>query len=87
MTAALTIENRFIMEKLTNWEHQLEIKAMQLIKGESSFTHYEELAKKKEAIINELKYLLPTLSELCPIELDINNIDCLIERISKSPAA
>ncbi|MCX7710767.1 MAG: hypothetical protein N2484_13085 [Clostridia bacterium] len=83
----LTIENRFITERLTNWEHELELKAIQLLKEEVNYQQYEELLKSKDAIIAELKVLLPTLPQVCPIEIEIDRIDLLIEKIAKIPAA
>lgn len=77
----LVIENRFIMEHLTVWEHQLELDAIQLIRQEMDFKRYEELIKRKDAIISELKYLLPSIPHVCPVEIDTGNLNPLIEKI------
>ncbi|MCX7747234.1 MAG: hypothetical protein N2645_10140 [Clostridia bacterium] len=87
MIQNLTIENRFIKEKITVWEHELEIKAIQLIKEDKDYHHYENLLKKKDLILKELQYLLPSIPGICPLELESNSLDLLIEKLSKIPAA
>ncbi|MCX7923397.1 MAG: hypothetical protein N3B21_15510 [Clostridia bacterium] len=82
----LVIENRFIKEKIINWEHQLEIEAIMQIKQGNSFHQYEGLLNKKSMLISELKYLIPTVPDLCPIELDLSNLDQTIAQLSKIPA-
>lgn len=82
-----TIANRFVREYLINWEHELELEAVQEIKQGSEYTAYEDLVNKKDMLITELKYLLPTIPGICPAELDLRNIDSLIERLLKLPAA
>lgn len=59
----ILIKNRFIKEKLTILEHQLEIKAMSLAKSGSNYQNYEKLLQKQDSISAELKYLLPTIKD------------------------
>ncbi len=81
--AKITIENRFIKENLTIWEHKLELDCIGKIKEGSDYSNYDLLLKKKAAIIDELKYILPTIPEICPLELDVEKIDSLIETLKK----
>lgn len=81
------IENRFIKEHLINREHELEIKAVAQINQGEKYQNYEKLIEKKNVLISELKYLVPSIPDLCPFELDPEQIDSLIERLSKIAAA
>ncbi|MCX8131626.1 MAG: hypothetical protein N3I35_16225 [Clostridia bacterium] len=83
----LAIENRFIRERLTNWEHGLESKAVQLINEEEEHKHYIQLLRKKDELVTELGYLLPTVLDKQNMELDIHNLDYLIEELAKKTAA
>lgn len=83
----LAIENRFITEHLTNWEHQLELKAIQLIQQDTDYKQYELLVNRKNLLVSDLKYLLPTIPQTCPVELDTGNIDLIIEKLQRTPAA
>ena len=83
----LSIENRFIREKIINWEQELSVRALQEIKKGNEFHNYENLIKKKDYIINSLKYLLPTIPDIGSIEFDLENIDTFIDKISKIAAA
>jgi hypothetical protein len=81
--AKITIENRFIKENLAIWEHKLEHECIEEIKDGLSYSNYDLLAKKKSALIDELKYILPTIPGICPIEVEIEKIDRLIEELKK----
>lgn len=83
----LSIENRFVREKIINWEQELSVRALQQIREGEEFYTYEELVRKKDGIILELKYLLPTIPGLIPIEFDLNNIDKIIDKLLKIVAA
>ncbi|NLL06380.1 MAG: hypothetical protein GX270_11480 [Clostridiaceae bacterium] len=85
--SSLSIENRFIREKIINWEQELSVRALHQIREGEDFHNYEELIRKKDNIILELKYLLPTIPGIIPIEFDLNNIDKIIDKISKMVAA
>ncbi|HEY9060243.1 MAG TPA: hypothetical protein VIO64_07045 [Pseudobacteroides sp.] len=76
----ISIENRFIKEKLISWEHDLGIECIKAIKTGREFSHYEKLLKIKRQILDELKYILPTIEGVCPLELDLNNISQFIEK-------
>lgn len=58
----IVIKNRFIKEKLTILEHQLEIKAMSLARSGDNYQHYEKLQQKQSSLSSELRYLLPTVN-------------------------
>jgi hypothetical protein len=83
----LSIENRFIREKIINWEQELSVRALHEIRNGEDFHNYEELVRKKDTIISELKYLLSTLPGLTPVEFDLENIDKMIDKISKIAVA
>ncbi|KNY26174.1 hypothetical protein [Pseudobacteroides cellulosolvens] len=73
------IENRFIKEKLISWEHELGIECIKAMKSGEDFSHYEKLLRLKKELMDELKYILPTIPGVCPLELDLQNIDRFIE--------
>lgn len=77
------IENRFIKEKLISWEHELGIECVKAMKSGEDFGQYEKLLKIKKELIDELKYILPTIPEICPLELDLQNIEKFIEEFRK----
>lgn len=84
----IAIDNRFIKENLTVWEHKLELESIEKIKSGSEYGNFEILLRKKSEIIEELKYILPTIPGICPIELDPEKIDNIIEILKKAqPAA
>ncbi len=85
--SSLSIENRFIREKVINWEQELSVRALHEIRECEEFHNYEELVRKKDSIISELKYLLATIPELAPVEFDLDNIDKIIEKLLKIAAA
>lgn len=57
----IVIKKRFIKEKLTILEHQLEIKAMSLARSGANHQYYEKLQQKQSSLAAELDYLLPTI--------------------------
>ena len=83
----LIIENRFIKEQLTVHQHSLEIQAVKEIQKGEDYTAYEQLIKIKDTLLNELKYIISTLPDIHPVEININNIDELLEYISRDTAA
>ncbi len=85
--SSLSIENRFIREKIINWEQDLSVRALHEIREGEEFHNYEELVRKKDNIISELKYLLATIPELAPVEFDLDNIDKMIDKLLKIAAA
>jgi hypothetical protein len=86
--SGIAIDNRFIKENLTVWEHKLELESIEKIKSGNDYNNFEALLRKKSEIIEDLKYILPTIPGICPIELDPDKIDNLIEVIKKAqPAA
>jgi hypothetical protein len=85
--SSVTIENRFIKEKLTLLEHQVEITALNKIKNDAVFASYEQQKTKIENMIEELKYLLPTIPGFCPITISIPEIDVLLDKLANIEAA
>lgn len=79
----LTIENRFIKEQLITWEKELESKALNRIKKDGKYSEYKSLLQAKDILVNELKYILATIPGLCPIEVDLTNIDKLISLLER----
>ncbi|MFZ5988313.1 MAG: hypothetical protein ACOYWZ_14465 [Bacillota bacterium] len=83
----ISIENRFIREKIINWEQELGVRALQEIKKGDEFSKYEELIRRKDNLISELKYLLATIPDIDPVEFDLDNIDKIIDKLLKMAAA
>ena len=82
--SSITINNRFIKENLTMLEHQLEIQAVSLAKSGGNYLEFEKILLKEKAITNELKYLLPTIPDLCPADISSKGIDSMIKKVVES---
>lgn len=74
----MTINNRFIKEKLTVLGHQLEIRALSLARSGERYLVYERLLADQNDIISDLKYLLPTIPGACPADISAAGIDAAI---------
>lgn len=83
----ITIENRFIKERIAAWLQQLGLKAVQQYKAGNEYRSYAELLVRKNSLIEELKYLLPTIPDACPAEISREKLEALIERITRLAAA
>jgi hypothetical protein len=81
---SLTIENRFIRESLSVMLQDVELKAVLGIRQGENYCNYEKLLAKKDYIILELSYLLATLPEVLPADIQSDRVDSLIERIRGS---
>jgi hypothetical protein len=77
----LTLENRFCKDQLASWEHELGSRAIQKFKQGKEYSQYGKLLAEKEVLLVELKYLLPTLPGICPIELDSSSLGILKEKL------
>lgn len=77
----LTLENRFCRDQLVNWEHDLGLRAAREMKKGKAYSEYEKLLLQKEELTAELKYLLPSLPGLCPVDLDWNSLGLLKEKL------
>lgn len=82
--SGLSIENRFIREKIVNWEQELSVKALQQIKIGDEFSRYEGLIKKKDHLVSELYYLISTIPGIDSLEFELENIDSTIDEFVKS---
>lgn len=85
--SSIVIENRFITEQATIWEHKLETDIIREIREGEAYSEYEKTTARLDAIIHELRYLAPTVPGLCPIEINSSSIDPLIEKLRRSIAA
>ena len=85
--SSITIDNRFIKEKLTLLEHQLEIKAIRKIKEDKNYLDFDRLLQKKDLLAAELVYLLPTIPALCPAIIDSSGVNELFEKLLKLEVA
>lgn len=83
----LSVENRFIREKIINWEQELSVRALQEMKKGAEYNKYEELSKKKDYLVSELTYLLATIPDLESVEFDLSSIDTIIDKLLKIAAA
>ncbi len=79
----ITIENRFITERLSAWEHDLELKATHKIMQGEEYSSYTMLTSKKDELITHLKYLLATLPGAFPLNINFGDIDRLTEELRK----
>lgn len=66
----ISVENRIIKERLTNWEHELEITTIQQIRLGNDYRDFTVLSAKKDELLSSLKYLLPTIQDACPVIID-----------------
>ncbi|MGI6224979.1 MAG: hypothetical protein ACOYJ1_01860 [Peptococcales bacterium] len=78
-----TVENRLSKENLKKIERQIESKILNEIKSAGIYKDYEELLRKKEQLLQDLEYLLPTVS-LEIQELDLNNIEKLCSTLKQA---
>ncbi len=83
----ISVENRFIREKIINWEQELSVRALQEIKKSEEFSKYEALNREKDRLISELKYLLVTIPDIEPVEFELDSIDKMIAKLMKIAAA
>ncbi|TYQ12924.1 UNVERIFIED_CONTAM: hypothetical protein Cloal_3965 [Acetivibrio alkalicellulosi] len=75
----LSIENRFIREKIINWEQELSVKSLQQIREDNKYKTYEQLIMQKDHIVSELKYIIATLPDINVVKINADSIDTLIE--------
>lgn len=85
--SSLIIDNRFIKEHLTAWEHEFMCNAIDSLKQGDNYKSYEDLSTKRKMILSEIKYLLESYPQILQIELDLSEINDFIEKISKLAAA
>lgn len=83
----ITLENRFIKEKLTDWEGELENKVLQQIKQGDNYQKHMLFLEKKANLISDFEYLLSTLPVEYPINLNINEIDSFVENLKNIATA
>lgn len=78
------IQNRFTRDKLNAMEEKLRCKAVLSLESDERFEAYAELTCRKKEILEHLFYLMPTISELCPLDFGLEDIDNLVARLSPS---
>lgn len=79
----ITINNRFLKEKMAAAGLKLETRAACLAHKGESYDEYEKLMQRKKDIEDELKYLLPTIPGLCPADITSKHIDTTIKSAEK----
>ncbi len=79
----ITINNRFLKEKLTSAVLELETRAVCLAHKGESYNEYEKLIQRRKNIESELKYLLPIISGFCPADITLKGIDSTIAAVEK----
>ncbi len=82
----ITIDNRFMKEKLAALGHQLETRAESLARSGENHQEYEALLTRQNAIISELKYLLPTIPGACPADISASGIHKTMEALATGAA-
>ena len=78
----ITINNRFLKEKLAVLEHQLELRAESLARSGANYLEYEELLSQQSSIVADLKYLLPTIPGACPADISVSGIQKTIASLA-----
>jgi hypothetical protein len=79
----ITINNRFIKEKLAALGHQLEIRAESLARSGANYLGYEELLSQQNAVVTDLKYLLPTIPGACPADISVSGIQKTMKALAQ----
>ena len=82
---SITINNRFIKENLSMLLQQLEMKAVCLAKSGGNYLEFEKILLKYKDLISELKYLLPTIPGLCPVDITSSGIENSINKLEAVP--
>jgi chromosome segregation ATPase len=82
----ITINNRFMKEKLAALGHQLETRAESLARSGENYLEYEALLTQQNAIVSDLKYLLPTIAGACPADISVSGIHKTMEALAAGAA-
>lgn len=85
--SSLLIENRFISEQVTIWQQSLETEVVTDTRKSEAYMGYNKTSAEAEALVSEMKYLIPTIPGLCPSYISVNEIDTLIEKLRCYEAA
>lgn len=85
--SSLLIENRFISEQVTIWQQSLETEVVTDTRKSEAYMSYNKTSAEAEALVSEMKYLIPTIPGLCPSYISVNEIDTLIEKLRCYEAA
>lgn len=85
--SSLLIENRFISEQVTIWQQSLETEVVMDTRKSQAYMDYNKTSADLEALVSEIKYLIPTIPGLCPSCISIDEIDTLIEKLRCYEAA
>lgn len=72
---SIGIKNRLIREDIIRLESDMELEATRSLKKDIRYEDYLSHLKAKSLIVSELKYLLPTLSNVNIRELDVDKLD------------
>lgn len=83
--SGITIENRFIREQLSLLQEELKHKALQSVRQQETYGQYQQLVRRKDELIAELRYLLPTIPGVCPAELDPDGFNQLYSKLVGVP--
>lgn len=78
----ITIDNRFMKEKLAALGHLLETRAESLARAGENYIEYEDLLTQQNAIVSDLKYLLPTIPGACPADISVSGIHKTMEALA-----
>ncbi len=82
----ISISNRFVKERLVILGQKLEINTTLALKSSQEYLEYEKLLEKKESILSELQYLLPSIPDVCPVDLGDNGAYDLLGKLSEFKA-
>lgn len=85
--SSILIENRFISEQVTIWQQSLETEVVMDTRKSEAYLEYNKISADLEALVSEMKYLIPTIPGLCPSFISIDEIDTLIEKLRCYEAA
>jgi hypothetical protein len=79
---SLGIKNRIIREDIQHLESTLEFEATQRLKKDVQYADYLSHLKTKSVLIEDLKYLLPTLTGMPVKDLHLDRLDEAIKALS-----
>lgn len=85
--SSILIENRFIAEQVTIWQQSLETEVIMETRKSETYATYNKTSAGMEALVSEMKYLIPTIPGLCPSCVSVTEIDTLIEKLRCYEAA
>jgi hypothetical protein len=80
---ALSIKNRLLHDDIDRMENSLKNDMLQQMKHGSEYKAYEEAIEKKNVLIQELTYLLPTIPGFSHSTLDVRSTQLIMNQLKQ----